>query len=148
MSKPEQLLKFDDSAGPLELHGACDATWALDKKEQRSMGGVVLMLAGGAIYYRTNLQPTIALLSTEAKFMTIADAGKAALYIRWILTELQQEVDTATPIKTTENDGIPRNILDPTTIKADNAGAVKIASAQQPTSRLRHVEMKYFAILQ
>ena len=26
MSKPEKLLKFDDSAGPLELHGACDAT--------------------------------------------------------------------------------------------------------------------------
>ena len=106
------------------------------------------MLAGGAIYFRTNLQPTIALSSTEAEFMTMANAGKAALYIRWILTELQQEVDTTTPIKTTENDGIPRKILDPTTIKADNAGAVKIASAQQPTRRVRHVEMKYFAILQ
>ena len=126
MSKPEQLLKFDNTAGPLELHGACDATWALDKKEQRSMGGVVLMLAGEAIYYRTNIQPTIALLSTEAEFMTMANADKATLYIRWILTELQQEVDTTTPIKTTENDGIPRNILDPTTIKADNTGPVKL----------------------
>ena len=57
-------------------------------------------------------------------------------------------MDTTTPIKTTENEEIPKNILDPTTIKADNAGAVKIASAQQPTRRVRHVEMKYFAILQ
>ena len=123
----------------MELHGACDATWASDKKEQRSMGGVVLMLAGGAIYYRTNLQPIIALLSTKAEFMTMVDAGKAALYIRWILTELQQETDTTTSIETTENDEIPKNILDPTTIKEDNTGAVKIASAQQPKIGRAHV---------
>ena len=52
------------------------------------MGGIVLMLAGGAVYYRTHLQPTVALSSTEAEFTTMADTGKTALYIRWILDEI------------------------------------------------------------
>ena len=45
------------------------------------MGGVVMMLAGAAIYYKTRLQPTVALSSTEAEFLSMADADKAALYI-------------------------------------------------------------------
>jgi hypothetical protein len=44
-----------------------------------------MMLAGAAVYYRTRLQPTIAQNSTEAEFTNMADAGKAALYLRWIL---------------------------------------------------------------
>ena len=40
-----------------------------------------MMLAGAAVYYKTRLQPTVALSSTEAEFVNMADAGKAALYI-------------------------------------------------------------------
>ena len=36
----------------------------------------------------------------------------------------------------------------PTPILADNQGAVRLANAQQPTRRTRHVEMKHFIILQ
>ena len=52
------------------------------------MGGIVLMFAGAAVYYKTRLQPTIAQSSTEAEFVNMADAGNAALYMRWILEEL------------------------------------------------------------
>ena len=53
------------------------------------MGGVIMMFAGATVYYRTRLQPTIAQSSTEVEFTYLADAGKAALYLRWILEELQ-----------------------------------------------------------
>ena len=46
------------------------------------MGEVVIMFAGAVVYYRTHLQPTIALSSTEAEFMNMIDVGKAALYMR------------------------------------------------------------------
>ena len=94
------------------------------------MGGVVLMLAGGAVYYRTNLQPTIAQSSSEAEFTTMADAGKALMYICWILDKLEKPQEVSTQII------------------ADNEGSIKITSAQQPTRRVCHVEMKHFAILQ
>ena len=89
-----------------------------------------MMLAGAAVFYRTRLQPTIAQSSTEAKFTNMADAGKAALYLRWILEELGIIQPTPTPII------------------ADNHGAVRMANAHQPTRRTRHVEMKHFVILQ
>ena len=91
-----------------------------------------MMLAGAAVYYRTRLQPTIiAQSSTEAEFTNMADAGKAALYLRWILEEIGIIMDAPTPIL------------------ADNQGAVRLANAQQPTTRTtRHVEMKHFIILQ
>ena len=94
------------------------------------MGGVVMMFAGAAVYYRTRLQPTIALSSTKAEFMNMTDAGKAALYLRWILEDLN--------IVQTE----------PTRILADNAGAVQLCNAGKPTRRTRHVEQKHFIILQ
>ena len=89
-----------------------------------------MMLAGAAIYYRTRLQPTVAQSSTEAEFTNMADAGKAALYLKWILEELGIIMDNPTPIH------------------ADNQGAIRMANAQQPTRRTRHVEMKHFIILQ
>ena len=90
-----------------------------------------MMLAGAAVYYRTGLQPTVALSSTEAEFVNMTDAGKAALYIRWILEELGLIIQ-----------------IDPTPICADNTGAIYLANTQKPTRRCRHVEMKNFVILQ
>ena len=34
-----------------QLHGSCDSTWGYNWLEWHSMGGVVMMLAGAAIYY-------------------------------------------------------------------------------------------------
>ena len=52
------------------------------------MGGIAFLLAGAAIYYRSRLQEIIAQSSTEAELITMAESGKAALYIRSILAEL------------------------------------------------------------
>jgi hypothetical protein len=81
ISAPSQLYKFDEQWNALEITGSCDTTWASDRTERRSMGGIVMMLAGAAVYYRTRLQPTIAQSSTEAELTNMADAGKAALYL-------------------------------------------------------------------
>ena len=77
----EHLAEFDTQNDAKQLRGSCDATWGSDRLKRRSMGGVVMMLAGAAIYYQTRLQPTVALTSTEAEFVNMADACKAALYI-------------------------------------------------------------------
>ena len=89
-----------------------------------------MMLTGVAVYYKTCLQPTVALSSTEAEFVNMANAGKASLYIRWILEEL----------------GLIQT--DPTPICADITGTIHLANAQKPTRRCRHVKLKNFVILQ
>ena len=57
----------------------------------KSMGGIVFFFAGGAVYYRCRIHPTIAQSSTESELQAMTDAGKAALYLRSILEELNIE---------------------------------------------------------
>ena len=94
------------------------------------MGGVILMFASAEFYYKTRLQPTIAQSSTKAEFVNVADAGKAALYIRWILEELRIFQTKSTPIQ------------------ADNTGVIALANAHKPIRRTRHVELKHMVVLQ
>jgi hypothetical protein len=130
IASAEQLKKYLDMDDPLRTKGASDSTWGNDCCHRRSTGGVVFLLAGGAIYYRTRIQPTVAQSSTEAEFGFMTDAGKAALYIQSILEEIQIEQRL------------------PAQIAVDNRGARQMTTAQQPTKRTRHVVMKEFVILQ
>jgi hypothetical protein len=130
MTNPDRLKQFLNFDDPLITKGAGDSTWASDRKHRRSMGGIVFLLAGGAIYYRSRLQPTVAQSSTEAEFCNMTDGGKAALYLRSILEEIGLD-----------------QIL-PTEILADNRGSRQLSNARQPTRRTRHVDMKHFVILQ
>ena len=130
LTKEAILAHFHHDESPVKTYGASDSTWASDRQHRRSVSGIVFMLAGGAIYYKTRIQPTIALSSTEAELSAMADAGKAALYLRSILDEI----------------GLQQT--EPTPILADNKGARNMSNAQQPTRRTRHVEMKQLVILQ
>ena len=60
----------------------------------------------------------------------MTDAGKAALFIWWIMDELQIYQYLPTPIT------------------CDNHSTMKMANAQQPNWQTQHGEMKYFAVLQ
>jgi hypothetical protein len=112
VASPDKLKDYMDMDDPLQTKGASNSTWGNDRRHRRSTGGVVFLLAGGAIYYWTRLQAAVAQSSTEAEFGFMTDAGKAALYIQSIMEELQLE-----------------QIL-PTQIAVDNPGAQRMTNAQ------------------
>jgi hypothetical protein len=77
-----------------------------------------MRLAGGTIAYKTKFQPTVALSSTEAKFMAACNSGKMSLYIHSIVLwdlHIPQEAATIT--------------------YEDNNACTAIANAQKPTPR-------------
>ena len=111
-------------------YGMADSDFAGDRSNRKSVGGNVIFFGGGAIVYKTILQKTIALSSTEAEFYALTEAGKLVLYIRFVLNDL----------------GIPQ--AQPTTIYEDNKGCLQMTQALKPTKRTRHVETRYFAILE
>ena len=88
--------------------------------------GVCLHLAGGTIAYKTKFQPTVALSSTEAEFMAAGDSGKMILYVRSILYDLQIPQDAAS------------------VAYEDNDEATAMADAGTPTTRTRHMDIRYF----
>jgi hypothetical protein len=113
---------------PHRIHAFVDSDWGSDRTHRRSVTGLVVMLAGGAIAYKSKYQPTIALSSTEAEFTAASEAGKTILYLRSILHEL----------------GFSQYL--PTILFEDNTGALHMANAQQPTRRTRHMDTKDFAL--
>ena len=110
------------------INSAVDSDYAGDHEHRKSVTGLTIQLAGGAIVYKTRYQDTIALSSTEAEFTAAAEAGKFILYVRSIVNEL----------------GIPQTLA--TTMFEDNQGALLMANAQQPTKRTRHMDIKTFAL--
>jgi hypothetical protein len=128
VSHSEILDKIPKTKQPHRLHTYVDSDWGSDRTHRRSVTGLVIMMAGGVIAYKSKYQPTIALSSTEAEFTAAAEAGKTTLYLRSILHEL----------------GFSQYL--PTVLYEDNTGALHMANAQQPTRRTRHMDTKHFAI--
>ena len=111
------------------LHGYVDSDWGSDSSHRKSITGIVIMYAGGAIGYKCKYQDVIAHSSTEAEFTAACDAGKLILFFRSILADLGIEQEKAT------------------VLYEDNNGALLMANAQQPTRRTRHMDIKKFAVL-
>ena len=113
---------------PFELIGLVDAAYANDQKTRKSITGFVFQLAGGAIAYKSKLQPAVAVSSSECELYAAVHAAKVAKYLRTILHELdftQQK---------------------PTMLYEDNQAVIKVVNNERPTSNLRHVDIQHFAI--
>ena len=110
-------------------YGYSDSDLAGDTNTRKSVSGVTIKFGGGAVVYKTILQRTIALSSTEAEFYALTEAGKLVLYIRHVLKDVHIEQ------------------TQPTTIYEDNRGCLQMTQALKPTKRTRHVDSRFFAIL-
>ena len=128
--EPYVLNMPEESKCPYTAYGMADSDFAGDRKTRKSVGGTLIFLGGAAIVYKTILQRTIALSSTEAEFYALSEAGKLVLYIRFVLEDLDMTQKG------------------PTTIYEDNRGCLQMTQALKPTKRTRHVETRYFAILE
>jgi hypothetical protein len=112
----------------LHLVGYVNAAHATNIKTHCSISGMVFTLAGGAVTYKSKLQPTISTSSTEAEFITAVSAAKTAKYLCSILSDL----------------GIPQP--GPTPLYKDNQAAISMINDQHPTPHSRHANIQHFAI--
>jgi len=122
------LTDFPAPSSLLELVGFVDASHATCLKTRRSITGMVFMLAGGTVYYKSKLQATVSTSSTECELIAAVQAAKIAKYLRSVLAEL----------------GYPQS--GPTILYEDNEAAIHVANNVRPTQRTRHVDIGWFAI--
>lgn len=106
-----------------------DSDWGGNVKTRRSISGIVIIMAGAAVVYKTILQRIVALSSTEAEFYALSEAGKLALYVRSILDEL----------------GMSQHLA--TAVYEDNKGCLHMTQNQKPTKNTRHVDLRHFAVV-
>ena len=127
-NKQDLLLAGRPEHDALVLHAYADSDWAACVKTRRSFGGSCLRFAGGTAAYKTQFQPTIAGSSTEAEYMAAYFTGKMILFVRSVLWDL----------------GVPQEAA--TILYEDNDACTAMANAQKPTTRTRHMDIKYFSL--
>lgn len=113
------------------LHGYCDADWASDSSDRRSVTGYVFLLQGGAITWNSKKQPTVALSTTEAEYMAMSTATQEAIWLRNFYNELFG----------------PRNKITQITIYGDNKSAIQLS--EKPTQfhpRTKHIDIRHHFI--
>jgi hypothetical protein len=116
--------------GSLEskLSAFCDADWACDRDDRRSMSGILLMCCGGPIAWRATFQKTVALSTTEAEYMALCDCVKVCVWMRMLHKNIGLEQLGATPIF------------------EDNQGAIALAKNVGYQARTKHIDIRYHFI--
>eukprot|EP00961_Rhodomonas_salina_P293854 3934087-Rhodomonas_salina.1 len=76
------------SGNPTELVGYADATWGNDPETRRSVSGYVFLLHGAAVSWKSKLENTVALSSSEAEYQSLGRAAQEAAYLRQLLSDL------------------------------------------------------------
>lgn len=115
-------LMYRKSEGNLEAF--TDADWASDIDSRRSVSGYVFNLSGGAISWKSHKQPTVALSSTEAEYVALAEAVQESIWLAQLCKEL----------------GVK---MTPVVINCDNQSAIKLAESTGYRPRTKHIDIKY-----
>jgi hypothetical protein len=105
-----------------------DSDWGTCRRTRNAVTGAAIIVAGGAVGYKTKFQHAIALSSTEAEWVAACNMGKMILYDLTLLEDL----------------GIPQT--DATFMYEDNQGALYMANTQQPSGRTCHIDIKTFVL--
>lgn len=62
--------------------GYCDADWATDMDERRSCTGYIFLRSSGAISWNSKRQPTVALSTAEAEYMSLSSATQEGMWLK------------------------------------------------------------------
>ena len=119
-------LKYGPTKGSGTLIvGYADADWASDKETRRSVTAYLFVLGGGAISWGSKLQPTVALSTTEAEYMSASSAVQEAVHLRLLLKSLGFEQEGHS------------------VIYEDNQGCIGLSENPILHKRSKHIDIKY-----
>ena len=109
------------------LVGYCDSDYVGDLDKRRSTSGYVFTITNAPVSWKSTLQSTVALSTTEAEYMTITEADKEAIWLQGLLREL----------------GIGQEEI---TIFCDSQSAIQLAKNQVYHARTKQIDVRYHFI--
>ena len=123
----EEKLIFRKSDEPLTIEGYCDADWASSLEDRKSITGYCFQISptGPMISWKSRKQPTVALSTCEAEYMSLVAAIQEGKYLTSFLNEiinLNQKMFT---------------------LHSDNQSAIALAKNPVQHQRTKHIDVKY-----
>ena len=89
-----------------ELKGYTDADWASDIDKRRSCSGYVFTMCGGAISWNSKRQPTVALSTAEAEYLSVSAAVQEVKWLRQFAAEVDPSLITGPKVIACLQNGI------------------------------------------
>lgn len=126
-SKLKLQLSANNSSAA-ELVGYSDADWAECRTDRKSNSGFIFKFNNGTISWACRKQSCVTLSSTEAEFVALCEASQEAVWLRRLLSDLDEMQ------------------LQSTIIFEDNQSCIKQLQTEKFSNRTKHVDTKYHFI--
>ncbi|CAJ2663689.1 unnamed protein product [Trifolium pratense] len=120
-------IMFSSEKGNPSVVGYVDSDYAGDMDDRRSTTGYVFTLAGGPICWKSSVQSIVAMSTTEAEYMAVAEAAKEALWLTGLVKELG-----------VEQGGVQ--------LHCDSQSAIYLAKNQVYHARTKHIDVRFHKI--
>lgn len=89
---------FFPRSSSLHLYAYCDATWASDSSDRRSLSAFCVFLGGSLISWKTKKQTAVSHSSAEAELRAMALVAAEVTWLRWLLEDFGVSVSMPTPL--------------------------------------------------
>ena len=117
-------LNFCKRNSTLDLVGYVDSDFAGDRDSRKSTTAYQFTLGGNCISWKSQLQPLVALSTTEAEYVAVTDEFKEAIWLQGFLKEAK--------------------LLDGTvTVYSDSQSAIHLGKNPVYHERTKHVDVRY-----
>uniref|UniRef100_A0A2N9GRU3 Reverse transcriptase Ty1/copia-type domain-containing protein n=1 Tax=Fagus sylvatica TaxID=28930 RepID=A0A2N9GRU3_FAGSY len=123
----EHEILFSRQPGTNSVVGYVDADYAGEVDDRRSTTGYVFTLSGGPICWKSTLQSIVAMSTTEAEYMAVAEAAKEALWLKGLVKEL----------------GLNQGGVQ---MHCDSQSAIYLAKNQVYHARTKHIDVRFHKI--
>src|ERR1044072_1641638 len=107
--------------------GFVDSDYTGDLDDRRSTTDYVFTLAGGPLRWKASAQPIVAMSTTEAEYMAVAEAAKEPLWLTGLVRELG-----------VEQGGVR--------LHCDSQSAIYLAHNQVYHARTKHIDVRFHKI--
>lgn len=101
-----------------------DSNYVGDLDKCRSTTCFLFTLAGGLVSWRSTLQSTVALSTTEMEYMAVTEAIKEAIWLQGLIDDL----------------GVPQDHVD---VHCDNHSAIHLAKNQVHYAHTKHSDVRF-----
>ena len=89
---------FFPRSSSLQLQAYCDATWASDHTDRRSLSAYCVFLGSSLIAWKTKKQTAVSRSSAEAELRAMASVTAEITWLRWLLQDFGVSTDAPTPL--------------------------------------------------
>jgi hypothetical protein len=102
-------IHYGSKSSGIEISAYSDANWAANKDDRRSVSGIMVMINGSPVVFKSRTQHNVSLSTAEAEYVALSLCVQEVLWVKSLLGEMG--IDAKTPV----------------TVFEDNQGAIAIA---------------------